>query len=331
MSTTKSWDWPVTLRLRETEPVKPLPGDDAGELAWLLFEQDDVISRQQAVRVMSEARLRRMVNSGNWTRPHRAIYLAHNGPLTPDQRIWVGVLAAGRGRRAPLAGLSALKSYGMRGTHATIDVLVPAHMRDVDPPPHVRIHRTMRLPAVDYRRGLPPRTAPPRSVVDAAQWAPTDDNARAIIAAAFQQRLVTLGEMEAVLRRMPRLRRRPLIVETVRDAGGGSQSGAELDFLHLCRRGGLPEPSRQTVRLDTGGRRRYRDAYFEEWRVHVEIDGSQHIRPAEWWADMERQNAMWIAGDRVLRFPAWALRHTPDRVIAQVRAALTAAGWSAPV
>jgi very-short-patch-repair endonuclease len=89
----------------------------------------------------------------------------------------------------------------------------------------------------------------------------------------------------------------------------------------------LPLPARQSVVVDASGRRRYRDAYFEEWRVHVEIDGGQHMEVASWWADMQRQNAMWVAGDRVLRFPAWAVRNKPKKVIATVRAALVAAGW----
>ncbi len=114
---------------------------------------------------------------------------------------------------------------------------------------------------------------------------------------------------------------------TVRDAAGGSHSVPELDFLALCRSGGLPEPDRQAVMVDSGGRRWYRDAFFEEWNLHIEIDGGQHMDVQNWWADMQRQNAMWTAGARILRFPAWAVRNEPGRVIEQVRAALLAAGW----
>lgn len=81
------------------------------------------------------------------------------------------------------------------------------------------------------------------------------------------------------------------------------------------------------VRRDSAGRRRYLDAYFEQWRVHVEVDGGQHLDPAHAWADMRRQNDLWVEGDRVLRFPAWVLRAHPEEVIAQLRAALRAAGW----
>jgi hypothetical protein len=89
-------------------------------------------------------------------------------------------------------------------------------------------------------------------------------------------------------------------------------------------------PSRPGATKRDGGQVRpaaIRDAYFDEFNVHVEIDGGQHTDVREWWADMRRQNAMGIHGRRVLRFPAWALRHDSNRVIADLRAALIAAGW----
>lgn len=39
-----------------------------------------------------------------------------------------------------------------------------------------------------------------------------------------------------------------------------------------------------------------------------------------------RQNDLWVAGDRVLRFPSWAIRRRPADVAAQIHSALTAAG-----
>jgi very-short-patch-repair endonuclease len=147
---------------------------------------------------------------------------------------------------------------------------------------------------------------------------------------AFQQRLVDLATIDATLGRLQRVRRRRLIEVTARDAEAGSEALSELDFLRLCRRGRLPVPTRQSTIMDRAGRRRYRDAYFAEWRLHVEIDGGQHMDVATWWADMRRQNDIWVAGDRILRFPAWAIRNHPDEVIDQIRAALIAAGWRPP-
>jgi very-short-patch-repair endonuclease len=82
------------------------------------------------------------------------------------------------------------------------------------------------------------------------------------------------------------------------------------------------------MRTDRAGTRRFLDAYFEAYRVHVEIDGAQHRDARNWAADMKRQNDLWIAGERVLRFPAYLIRTNPDEVATQLRAALLAAGWT---
>jgi Protein of unknown function (DUF559) len=304
-----------------------MPADDADDLDWLLFRQENVISRRQAMWFMSESRLRHNVSSGRWSLPHRGVYVAHNGALTAGQRTWVCALAAGNGQAAPLAGATAATSYGMRGYDTSlVHVYVPAQMHPRSVPRYAIVHRS-QLPRVDLSRGFPPRTTPARSVIDAARWAASDDQARAILTAAFQQRLVDYHAMMAALSRFDGLHRRCLITMTIHDAGAGTESISEHDFLVLCRRGRLPTPTRQSAMTDAAGRRRYRDAHFEEFSLHVEIDGGQHTEAREWWADMQRQNAMSVNGDRVLRFPAWALRHDPDRVIEQVRAALIAGGW----
>jgi hypothetical protein len=304
--------------------------DEADGLTRLLSVQESVISRSQALRFLTPKALRHLMESGRWHAVHRAVYVTHSGPVGRPQREWAAILAAGHARRAVLGGLSALARFGMRGYEdATVHVLLPTRYRDVDPPHGVVVHRTRFLPGQHvHTRGRPPSTMPGRSLVDAAQWATSDDRARAIVAAGFQQRLVGGDEILRVLDGMPRVRRHALIRATAEDARTGSHSIAEVDFLRLCRRAGLPAPTRQSVRRDPAGRRRYRDAYFEPWGVHVEIDGGQHLEVRAWWADMRRQNELWIGGDRVLRFPAWAVRERPADVTEQVRAALTAAGWS---
>jgi very-short-patch-repair endonuclease len=271
----------------------------------LLARQNGVLSMAQAVRHLSRKAVRHRVASGRRQEPHPSVFVTHSGPISSAQLRWIAVL--GIGDHAVPAGPSALQAAGLRGFAGTaVHILVPAGRRPTRVPPGTTLHRTSCLPAKDLMRsGRPPRTRPARSLVDAAQWARRDDDARALIAAAFQQRLVTEPDVRDVLARMPRARRRRMIASTVADAAGGAHSLAEIDFVVLCRRHRLPEPTRQVVRLDAGGRRRYLDALFEPWRVHVEIDGSQHMKPRQAWADMRRQNGLWIAGYRVLRFPAW--------------------------
>lgn len=267
------------------------------------------------------------MSSGRWRRAHRSVLITHNGPITAEQSRWIALLAAGPA--ALLGGLTAAHACGRRGYDSKIiHVLLPARHQIRAIPPGVRVHRTTLLPAVDvHPSARPPRTRAARSLVDAAQWARTDAEARAIIAAGFQQRLVAGDDLHDVLGRMPQAHRRQLIRRTAVDVLGGAHSLAELEFLDLVRRAGLPEPSRQAVRRDAAGRRRYLDAWFDEWRVHVEIDGGQHLDPRTAWADMRRQNDLWMEGDRVLRFPAWAIRADAAEVVRQLRTALEAAGW----
>lgn len=257
------------------------------------------------------------------------------GSLGAEQRAWVAVLAAGPG--ALLAGLAAATAGGLRGhwRRAAMDVLVPGDRKAPDllrrlpmDLPAVKVHRTRLLPDEDRQRARPERTSMARSVVDAAQWAPSDDEARAVVAAAAQQRLVLPEEILAVTDRMPRARRRRLVVATAVDAAGGAGSLAEIDFVRLCRSHRLPEPDLQRKRTDAAGRVRYLDAYWEEFGIHVEIDGGHHTDARQWESDMRRQNDIWIAGDLILRFPAAQIRAKPHEVATQLLRALRSRGFT---
>jgi hypothetical protein len=308
---------------------RALPGPDAGEFAWLRYRQHSVVSRAQALEFMSSSALNRKVASGRWTKGHRGVYLTHNGPTTERQRLWIAVLAVGGCRPTLLGGLSALRVLGLRRfTSDRIHLLIPARSRAHKPPPGVAVHRTEVLPSEDCRdRDDPPCTSAPRAVVDAAQWARTDDEARTIIAICFQQRLVGGNEIDKVLARMPRARRRALIVETVRDTRTGSETLSELDLVALCRRFGLPTPTRQVLRTDATGRSRYLDALFEKWGLRVEVHGAHHMYVDQWWGDMDRQNDLATKEEVMLAFPGWKLRHRPAEVADRIRRALLDAGW----
>jgi hypothetical protein len=299
-------------------------------LAALLERQRSVISWRQARRHLSESSVRNRVASGRWRRVHRGVLLAHAGPIGRAEGLWVASLAVGNGRPALLAGPTALRVLGLRlpDDAEPVHVLLPAHLSDRDPPPGVVVHRTRYLSRADaHLDTAPPCTTAARSLVDAARWALTDASAVSLVAAAFQQRLVTRAEVDAVLDTGQRIRRRSVIASAVADASGGSESAYEIEFLRLCREAGLPRPSRQAVRRDRAGRGRYRDVYFDAWQVQVEIDGSQHMDVHGWYADMRAGNEIAISGVRLLRFPGWAIRYRPREVVNDVRAALLAAGW----
>lgn len=306
----------------------------AAALEWLTFEQAGVLTTRQARELFTDGAIRGLVRSGRWRSICRGVLLNGNGRLTRDQQLWVAVLACGAG--AVLAGPTAATEGGVRGLRErALHVVVPVNRRagrtllrtlPVDMA-SVVLHRTAILPEEHLQVGRPPRTTLARALVDAASWARTMDEAQAALAAGCQQRRVLPAELRAAVDVLPRLRRRALIRQTIADIEGGAQALSEIDFLSVCRRYQLPPPDLQERRTDAAGRIRYLDAYWRAWGLHVEVDGAHHMDVRQWTDDMRRQNDIWIAGDRILRFPAWLVRCRPDEVAAAVRAALFAAGW----
>ncbi|MEV0330620.1 hypothetical protein AB0H63_29815 [Micromonospora echinospora] len=310
------------------------PRDDAAALDWLAFEQSGVLTTAQATGLLTEGVVRSRVRTGRWRSICRGVLLTGNGRLTRDQQLWVAVLVAGEG--AVLAGTTAATEAGVRGLpREPLHVLVPAGRRaarttlrrlPIDMPA-VRVHRTSVLPSEHVQLGRPPRTTTARALVDAAGWARDEAQAQEVLAVGCQQRRVLPEELRTMVTALPRAPRRQLIRQTIEDLAGGAEALSEIDFVRLCRRYGLPRPDLQRRRTDAAGRTRWLDAYWPAYRLHVEIDGAHHMDVRQWAADMRRQNDVWTAGDRILRFPAWLIRARPAEVAADLRRALTAAGW----
>lgn len=302
--------------------------DDHPELRELLHRQDGVLNRSQALRHFTARMVERRLSSGRWQAPHRGVYVTHTGPLGRHEARWIAILGTVAGHTAHLGGMSALEILGLRGLGGLatdqIHVLLPARTTVRHAPEGVTVHRTKLLRPTDLNPGgRLPSTSPARSILDAAQWQPSERRAWAVVAAGFQQRLVRADSMRSMLAAMPRLRHRRTIAEAIACSAGGAHSLPEAEFLALCRKAGLPQPVLQHPRRDRDGRQNFLDAYFPGQRLHVEIDGGHHMDVQQWWADMYRQNTLWIPGDRVLRFPAWAVRHRPSEVLAQLKTALT--------
>lgn len=316
-----------------------VPRDDASELDWLIFEQSGVLTYRQAIQCLTPGQLRGRIRTGRWRAIVPGVVLAGNGHLTRQQQLWTAVLVASspaaRSPDAVLAGETSAAESGVRGMRTDpIFVLVPAarhrpHRLGRLPldMPRVVVRRTSVLPRAHLQVGRPRRTSLPRAVVDAASWAPSDRAARTVLASARQQRRVTPEELLAVVRHRLRIKRRALILETITDIAGGAEALSEIDLVKLCRRFGLPMPDLQERRKDASGRTRFLDAYWRKWGLQVEVDGAHHMTTQHWEADMQRQNEVWISGDRILRFSGYQARRKPADVADQIRRALLAAGW----
>jgi len=86
--------------------------------------------------------------------------------------------------------------------------------------------------------------------------------------------------------------------------------------------GGLPRPEAQVTIRDASGRPVGRlDLFYPAQRLGIEYDGSTHEGSLA--EDNRRQNLLFAAGIRLLRFTAVDVFRTPESVVEQVRAALS--------
>jgi hypothetical protein len=284
------------------------------------------LRRQLLAEGITSDEIRSEVRAGRWTRLGRHTIAVSTqepvGAADPAARLWWAVWESGSG--AALDGVSALVAAGLTGwTERAVHVSVP-HGRRVHALPGVVLHR----PRPWHRpctAGLP-RVPVPVALVRAAHWASSDRQAATLIAMTVQQRLVSTDRLLAHWTTVRRSTRRQLVDQVVRDVCDGAHSLSELDFAALCRRRGLPEPSRKVVVHGQGGRA-YLDVWWDAFGVHVEIDGVQHTWGLAPVSDALRQNAVAVDGGVTLRIPVLGLRVAPEAFLDQVEATLRARGW----
>lgn len=281
----------------------------------------DVLSTARAIALHGRSVVRQRIRSGAWQQPMRGVVVTHNGPLTPDQleRAWLAASPAG----SALAGLTAARRWGLRGFDPErVSIVLPEGGRR--PPGDLELHWSTQLGPDDVPPNEPRRTSLERSIVDAASWAATPRRARALVIAAFQQRLTSVRRMRQVLERRGNCKRKALIAQSVLDARGGIQSLPERDFNGLRTAARLPRPTRQERAKGKDGRY-YLDVWWAQFNLAVEIHGIPHLAVEQWSDDLHRSNELVIDGRRVLAFSSFSIRHEPDRVIDQLLRATRAA------
>jgi hypothetical protein len=268
----------------------------------LARDQAGVVSRTQLRELgVSRFQVRDAVRARRW-RLLGQVVVTHRGPLPTVARWWVAVLHLGPG--ALLAAWTAAEAAGLAGFTVEAVHVVVARGHRIRALPWMKVHESRRLHPEDLRAGpLLPQVRPARAVLDMASWSTTSRKGLAALAAAVQQRIVTVDQLRAELAVAGRIRRVRLIAKTIDDIEGGSHALSEIDFAALCRRYGLPRPIRQAKRTDASGRTRYLDVWFRRADgrvVHVEIDGAVHLTPLNWWDDMDRQTDLAIREDALV-------------------------------
>jgi hypothetical protein len=198
-----------------------------------------------------------------------------------------------------------------------------------------------RIPEFDIRRSrllsaqhVHPMRQPPvlrlaRATLDATSLCRSPDDVRALLCAPLQQRRLRVSELRDCLALLGPLTGRSLVLQTLDDLELGAQSIHELRFGRGLRRGRLPLPDRQAMRRRPDGRA-YLDCWWEQYCLHVELDGLAHLWVSNWLADLERSNELEIGQSaRRLRFAGFQLFEREELVYDQIRRALVAGGWRA--
>lgn len=266
--------------------------------------------------------IRNQLAAERWAELTPTVVATTTGPLSREQRMWLGVLHAGP--EALVGGLTAAEVHGLRNwprDHVT--VLVPEDLK-LDPVAGIDFVRTRRdLPAMRSPRSELPLARIEPAILLFGAYQRSRRTAQGVVAAGVQQRLTTCGELGAWVESMRPLRWAKLFRRALLEIDGGAHSLAEIDVRRLCRDHGLVPPTRQTPRRDSGGRARWTDC---EWRLphgHVivlEVDGGFHMEVEHWEDDLARQRGLSGPGRTIVRCTAREVREGSGRLARDLEA-----------
>jgi len=282
--------------------------------------QAGMVSRRQLRELgVTESELRHHVAMERWAHRSSEVISTTTGPLSPEQRQWLGVLHAGP--TAMVGGLTALEHHGLqRWTRSDVTVLV-SNPLSYPPLPGVVFFRTRRPFKLLVGPGELPvcRTEP--AVLLFASYEPHLRTALGAVTACVQQRLTTAERLREWVDRLAPLRRARHVRELLDDVDGGAHSLSEVDLRKACRAYGVRPPRSQRVRYDRGGRKRYTDA---EWplpdgrELVLEVDGAFHDDAEQSALDRRRNRRLTTATRVVVQCSAWEIRHEPWEVMADL-------------
>jgi hypothetical protein len=297
----------------------------------LLDAQCGIVDRAQAKRVgFSDRQIWHRLRSGRWQRVHDGVYATFTGPLTRDARLWAALRKAGDG--AMLSHETAAEVHGLidKPASGTIHITVAAGRRPVrrGSARGVVIHRSgQSRPQLPITWKLP-RTRIEDTVLDLIDAAPTFQNAYGWIARAVTRDLATVGMLRAALATRRRARYRAELAVAFGASDDGVRSGLELRYARDVERAhGLPSAERQ-ARREFAGRAHYRDNWYAEYCVCVEVDGPAYHRDEQVWKDKRRDNLNLAEdGAETFRFGPVEVTELACESAAMVASALARNGW----
>jgi very-short-patch-repair endonuclease len=251
-----------------------------------------VLTRVQALALgFSRAHIGYRLRSGHWSAVLPGVYLTTSSPVTKDL-LRAALLYAGRA--ACLSGASALWLYGIRCPKSRRALVLLPRERAPKQVSWAQFRPTQRLPAPQWREGLP--LAPPaRSVADWALRTADLDSVRATVARGLQGGHCTLGQLESELKNGPR-NHSAVLREALAEIGMGARSAPEARAAKIMRRAGL-EPFEQNVAVGPY----VVDFLWRPLRAVLEIDSVEyHFSPGDWQRTLSRHRELESLGFSVI-------------------------------
>ena len=245
--------------------------DIPGTVTELVRWQDGAISRPQLLAAgLTSQMIATRLERGRWQQLRRGVYAVFTGPVPRETTLWAVLLRAGPG--AALSHLTAAELHGLIDYPGeSIYVTVPSTRRVTMHGVVVRM--SSRIAGATHPGREPLRTTIEETVFDLIELAHTLDDACGWITRAVGRRLTTAERLAEALRLRKKIRWRATLEDHVAAAADGIHSVLEYRYLRDVERAhGLPR-SRHQVRMVIDGRAVYRDAYYQEYRLAVELDG----------------------------------------------------------
>lgn len=295
-----------------------------------LDSQSGVVDHSQVQRAgLSKRAVAHRLKSGKWRRMHRGVYATFTGPVQREAKLWAAVRRAGPG--AMLSHETAAEVHGLVDKPATkIHITVPANRRPAQHRPirGVVIHRSDQSLPARLPEWKVPRTRIEDTVLDLVATAKTFDEAYSWISRALSERLATADMLRAALANRRRIRWRTLLNEALSDAEDGIYFPLERRYAHDVERAhGLPKAERQ-ARRTVGGRTHYKDNWYAEYGICVELDGAAYHPPEQIRRDRDRDNVnLWVDDARTYRFTLVDATEKACESAAMVAASLRRHGW----
>ncbi len=259
----------------------------------------------------------------------RGVYATFTGPVHREARLWAALRRAGPG--AMLSHQTAAEVHGLTDKpSAKIHIIVPANRRPAQQGPirGLVIHRSNQSRPARLPEWELPRTRIEDTVLDLVATARTFDEAYSWISRALSEKLVTVGMLREALGTRSRIRWRVWLTEALADAEEGAYFPLERRYARDVERAhGLPQAERQARRIIVG-RTHYKDNWYAEYGVCVELDGPTYHQNERVQHDKRRDNLnLAVDAAQTYRFDPVDVTERACESAAMVAATLRRRGW----